>query len=166
MTVLDAIIWITAATKSVNIKNFPKCFLKTRGQIILVTAQIENLDSELVKLVLTINLTNVQEYSAIDECLQTQDLLLNDVDIINCSSETLENEEHDGEEDMKDDTYVDKAKITAKQALQLVNQLKTFYLSTSDTVSITLVSQLQSNFENQIRIQKFLIFSHHCNIHN
>lgn len=74
--------------------------------------------------------------------------------------------EQDVKQDMEDDTNIDKAKITSKEAMQLANQLKTFSLSTNDAVSLLLVSWLQPNFKNQIAIQekktnilKFPIFS-------
>jgi len=57
-----------------------------------------------------------------------------------------EDESHDVEQEDSTDG-VDEEKITLKEALQLANKLKTFCLNKSDAVSLSLVNQLQSNFE-------------------
>ncbi|CAI6361843.1 unnamed protein product [Macrosiphum euphorbiae] len=126
VTVLEAVMWTTAALKKNKQGN-------------------EDLSNELTKLVSTIYPTNAQDYSSIDECLQTEDLSLNIEDIINDGMSEDESHDVEQEEDSTDD--VDEEKITLKEALQLANKLKTFCLNKSDAVSLSLVNQLQSNFE-------------------
>jgi len=77
----------------------------------------------------------------------------------------LENEEHDVEQVKEDDTNVNEAETTLKNSLKLVNRLRTCCPYTSGAVSLSLISQLQSNFDNQIAIQEknklqFSIFSY------
>ena len=99
----------------------------------------------------TICPTNALDYSSIDECLQTEDLSLNIEDIINDGMS--ENEKHDVEQEEDSTDGVDEEKIILKEAFQLANRLKTFCLNKSDAVSLSLVNQLQSNFE-EIVIQE------------
>jgi hypothetical protein len=47
------------------------------------------------------------------------------------STVTIDAEEHVVNQDMEDDNNIDEAKIISKEALQLANWLKTFFLNTS-----------------------------------
>lgn len=148
MTVLEAVMWTTAALKKINKETVTKCFIKAGfpgSDNIGKLTQVEDLSNELTKLVSTIYPTNAQDYSSIDECLQTEDLSLNIEDIINDGMS--EGESHDVEQEEDSTDGVDEEKITLKEALQLANKLKTFCLNKSDAVSLSLVNQLQSNFE-------------------
>ncbi|KAL4097436.1 hypothetical protein QTP88_022218 [Uroleucon formosanum] len=118
VTVLEAVMWITAAFKKINKELVTKCFIK---------AAFPGSDN-IGKL--------TQDYSSINECLQTEDLSLNIKDIINDGMS--ENESHDVEQEKDSTDGVDEEKITLKEALQLANRLKTFCLNKSDAVSLSL----------------------------
>ncbi|KAL4112721.1 hypothetical protein QTP88_016457 [Uroleucon formosanum] len=112
--------------------------------------QVEDLSNELSKLVSTKCPTNAQDYSSIDECLQTEDVSLNIKDIINDGMS--ENESHDVEQEEDSTDGVDEEKITLKEALQLANRLKTFCLNKSGAVSLSLI-----NLETQQRTKYDII---------
>ncbi|XP_060855099.1 tigger transposable element-derived protein 6-like [Metopolophium dirhodum] len=98
VTVLEAVMWTTAALKKINKETVSKCFIKAGfpgSDNIGKLTQVEDLSNELTKLVSTIYPTNAQDYSSIDECLQTEDLSLNIEDIINDGMS--EDESHDVE---------------------------------------------------------------------
>ncbi|CAI6373801.1 unnamed protein product [Macrosiphum euphorbiae] len=148
VTVLEAVMWTTAALKKINKETVTKCFIKAGfpgSDNIGKLTQVEDLSNELTKQVSTIYPTNAQDYSSIDECLQTEDLSLNIEDIINDGMS--EDESHDVEQEEDSTDGVDEEKITLREALQLANKLKTFCVNKSDAISLSLVNQLQSNFE-------------------
>ncbi|XP_008178777.1 tigger transposable element-derived protein 6-like [Acyrthosiphon pisum] len=96
VTVLEAVMWTTAALKKINKETVTKCFMKAGfpgSNNIGKLTQVKDLSNELSKLVSTICPTNAQDYSTIDECLQTEDLSLNIKDIINDGMS--ENESYD-----------------------------------------------------------------------